>query len=906
MRKIAYRIAITVSLLLLACQALLAQPNGKDGKGFITLWNTDNPASEVCDASGNPLPKSDDHSIYFPGIGTDYALWYCGLGETTWHPVNGGKATSSVGTPVKIDFGTPGIYYVMAGPTNFYGFLMFGLQQQKALGDAERLTQVISWGEQTWGKDGLALAFYGCKKLAVLPHSNPDFPEAVLNPKGLAGALTYMFYGCENLRSDIENYTWSIRNWDLSQVTMTFGMFYGCKKFNADLSSWNMGRVTNTAWMFRGCENFNQDLSRWNVELVTNMQEMFSGCKAFTSDLSRWEVGRVTDMSSMFNHCENFNSDLSRWDVSQCTNMGFMFNYCSKFQSDLSLWDVRNVEYFDAMFQFCSAFNCPLGNWQMLSMKPNSPTAMLNYSGLSPQNYDHTLLGWGAIADQLPANITLGALDVHRTYRSATGKAQLEGHGWTINDGKEVGPYQYRPVTNLTTTTATLTMKLGDKGDLNTLVPLVLEPANATYTTIHWTIDNKGIAAVMPTGRVESLTLGETTLHATTLDGHKQVNVKLVVTEDHVVTFDPNDGLTPTFTQTIADGQAATRPTDTYAHDGKMLIDWCTDQYGNHPYDFSTPVPSSFTLYGKWDVQSHTVTFDPQSGSSVPTQTVPHLQHAVEPKSPTRPGKIFSGWFKAPNEANPYDFATPVTTDITLTAKWENETPQPLSHTVTFDTQGGSPVPTQTVPHLQHAVEPKSPSRPGKIFTGWYNAPNEPNPYDFATPITADITLTARWDEPAPQSQSHTVTFDPQGGSPVPSQAVPHSQHAVEPKSPTRPGKIFSGWYKAPNEPNPYDFATPVTADITLTARWDEPTPVENILTEVTVAPNPIENRLHIMNTERVASYTILTATGIPVAQGQNNGANTIEIAVDSWAAGLYIVRLESSQGTRMLRAIKR
>jgi len=665
----------------------------------------------------------------------------------------------------------------------------------------------------------------------VLPRTNPDFPEAVLNPKGLAGTLTYMFYGCENLRADIENYTWSIRDWDMSQVTMTFGMFYGCKKFNADLSSWNMGRVTNTAWMFRGCESFNQDLSRWNVELVTNMQEMFSGCKAFTSDLSRWEVGRVTDMSGMFSHCENFNSDLSRWDVSQCTNMGFMFNYCSKFQSDLSLWDVRNVEYFDAMFQFCSAFNCPLGDWQMLSMKPNSPTAMLNYSGLSPQNYDHTLLGWGAIADQLPANITLGALDVHRTYRSATGKAQLEGHGWTINDGKEVGPYQYRPVANLTTTTATLTMKLGDKGDLNTLVPLVLEPANATFTTIHWTIDNKGIAAVMPTGRIESLTLGETTLHATTLDGHKQVNVKLVVTEDHVVTFDPNDGLTPTFTQTIADGQVATRPADTYAHDGKMLTDWCTDQYGNHPYDFSTPVPSSFTLYGKWDVQSHTVTFDPQGGSPVPSQTVPHSQHAVEPKSPTLPGMIFSGWYKAPNEANPYDFATPVTTDITLTAKWENETPQPLSHTVTFDTQGGSPVPTQTVPHNQHAVEPKSPTRPGKIFTGWYNAPNEPNPYDFATPITADITLTAR---------------------------------------------------------------------------WEEPTPVENILTEVTVAPNPIENRLHIMNTERVASYTILTATGIPVAQGQNNGANTIEIAVDSWAAGLYIVRLESSQGTRMLRAIKR
>ena len=95
MRKIAYRIAITVSLLLIASQALLAQPAGKDGKGFITLWNTMLPASDVYDADGHLLPKSDNHSIYFPGIGTDYELWYCGLGETTWHPVNGGPDSTT-------------------------------------------------------------------------------------------------------------------------------------------------------------------------------------------------------------------------------------------------------------------------------------------------------------------------------------------------------------------------------------------------------------------------------------------------------------------------------------------------------------------------------------------------------------------------------------------------------------------------------------------------------------------------------------------------------------------------------------------------------------------------------------------------------------------------------------------
>ncbi len=43
---------------------------------------------------------------------------------------------------------------------------------------------------------------------------------------------------------------------------------------------------------------------------------------------------------------------------------------------------------------------------------------------------------------------------------------------------------------------------------------------------------------------------------------------------------------------------------------------------------------------------------------------------ATEPAAPTRSGYIFRGWTL---NGAAYDFSTPVTSDITLTAKWERE-----------------------------------------------------------------------------------------------------------------------------------------------------------------------------------------------------------------------------------------
>lgn len=64
------------------------------------------------------------------------------------------------------------------------------------------------------------------------------------------------------------------------------------------------------------------------------------------------------------------------------------------------------------------------------------------------------------------------------------------------------------------------------------------------------------------------------------------------------------------------------------------------------------------------------------------------------------------------------------------------------------------------------------------------------------------------------------VTFDPNGGTPVPlAQEVEYGHTATKPVEPTLKGYTFDGWY-LDGEEEPFDFGTTITSDITLKAKW--------------------------------------------------------------------------------------
>lgn len=63
---------------------------------------------------------------------------------------------------------------------------------------------------------------------------------------------------------------------------------------------------------------------------------------------------------------------------------------------------------------------------------------------------------------------------------------------------------------------------------------------------------------------------------------------------------------------------------------------------------------------------------------------------------------------------------------------------------VTFDSNSGSAVASQTVKEGATATKPTDPTRSGYTFNGWRIEGATSN-YDFNTPVTADITLVAQW-----------------------------------------------------------------------------------------------------------------------------------------------------------------
>ncbi len=107
-------------------------------------------------------------------------------------------------------------------------------------------------------------------------------------------------------------------------------------------------------------------------------------------------------------------------------------------------------------------------------------------------------------------------------------------------------------------------------------------------------------------------------------------------------------------------------------------------------------------------------------------------------------------------------------------------------------------------------------------------------------------------DEPTPVT-SYTVTFDVNGGNEtIADQTVESGKLVSKPEDPTKEGHTFAGWLLNGEE---YDFNTPVTGNITLTASWtensqggDEPTPSGNFELLDDISKLVISSKIIIVN----------------------------------------------------------
>ena len=169
------------------------------------------------------------------------------------------------------------------------------------------------------------------------------------------------------------------------------------------------------------------------------------------------------------------------------------------------------------------------------------------------------------------------------------------------------------------------------------------------------------------------------------------------------------------------------------------------------------------------------------------------------------------------------DYLTKFTLDDSVenfALKYQQIEPRSLvltpTYTVTFNADGGTPVPdTQTVNHDDTVDEPvPTPTKEGYTLEGWYNYSVK---WNFTTDVVNEnIILKANW-----TLNTYTVTFEAYDGTPVPeSQTVNHGGTVSEPDDPTKDGHTFAGWHEDASFITPWDFAAPVTKDLILHAKW--------------------------------------------------------------------------------------
>ena len=134
---------------------------------------------------------------------------------------------------------------------------------------------------------------------------------------------------------------------------------------------------------------------------------------------------------------------------------------------------------------------------------------------------------------------------------------------------------------------------------------------------------------------------------------------------------------------------------------------------------------------------------------------------------------------------------------------------QTVEYTVTFVVDGEK---TEVkVKDGEKAAKPADPEKVGYTFSGWYVGEAE---YDFEDPVTADTTVTAKFEEVIVE---YTVKFVANGEETV--QTVKEGEKAVKPSDPVKEGYKFIGWYTGEEI---YDFEKVVISDLELVASFEK------------------------------------------------------------------------------------
>ncbi|MBR2133645.1 MAG: InlB B-repeat-containing protein [Eubacterium sp.] len=184
------------------------------------------------------------------------------------------------------------------------------------------------------------------------------------------------------------------------------------------------------------------------------------------------------------------------------------------------------------------------------------------------------------------------------------------------------------------------------------------------------------------------------------------------------------------------------------APQGKLFAGWSDGTRTYSVGEYCT-LTDNTTFSAVW-VDGVYATFAPNGGTgdAFTSNTVaPASKITIPSNTFTAPaGKLFSGWSDG---TSTYQAGSKYTlnSNTTFNAVWIN------GITITFNSNGGSNVPSQLIAPGSKATQPSKPTKAGYTFLGWYLGSAK---FSFNTAVTQNITLIAHW----VQGYSEETSFD--------------------------------------------------------------------------------------------------------------------------------------------------
>ena len=242
-------------------------------------------------------------------------------------------------------------------------------------------------------------------------------------------------------------------------------------------------------------------------------------------------------------------------------------------------------------------------------------------------------------------------------------------------------------------------------------------------------------------------------------------------------------------------------------------------------------IEKGLTIDVKYDLDEHTLTFETNGGSAIDPVTVRHGNAVARPADPTKDKYTFIGWYVDPEFTAKYDFATVLEADKTIYAKFEL-TSTPIGDIyVRYDVLHIKQLPDGTYDLANAEVEHLSAKKDTTVTAVIkdYRATHHVNVNRTLSKLTGTAIQPYMGVDGKPvytilsvyyDLDFHTLTFDTMGGSKIAPETVRHGLTVAKPKDPVNGGYIFDGWYTDKTYRTPYNFATPLTQDTTIYAKW--------------------------------------------------------------------------------------